>query len=140
VGSNRIVEGKAAFEGLERRQPACVGEDCNVEPRNELEMGTEACRLKTILGWAQIIERRSCEKVVWPIGLLGSRFRAFDCTCQEKPAYGHVAYAVEEVSKTVSKEAQNGTLCPGNERCSVIHWNRPKNAVMPCQVYLETHR
>jgi hypothetical protein len=67
-------------------------------------------------------------------------FVAFDCTCQEKLAYGHVAYAVQEVSKTASKEAQNGTLCPGNERCSVIHWNRPKNAVMPCQAYLETHR
>jgi hypothetical protein len=70
VESNRTIEGRAAFEGLERRQPACVGEDCNVEPRNELEMGTEACRLKTILGWAQIIERRLCEKVVQPIGLL----------------------------------------------------------------------
>jgi hypothetical protein len=70
VGSNRTVEGRAAFGGLERRQPACVGEDCDVEPRNELEMGTEACRLKTILGWAQIIERRLCEKVVQPIGLL----------------------------------------------------------------------
>ena len=43
---------RAAFERLERRQPACVGKDCNVEPRNELEMGTEACRLKMILGWA----------------------------------------------------------------------------------------
>jgi hypothetical protein len=27
-------------------------------------MGIEACRLKMILGWAQIIERRFCEKVV----------------------------------------------------------------------------
>jgi hypothetical protein len=70
VGSNRTVKGRAAFEELERRQPARVGEDCNVEPRNELEMGTEACRLKVILGWAQIIERRLCEKVVWPIGVL----------------------------------------------------------------------
>jgi hypothetical protein len=33
-------------------------------------MGIEACRLKMILGWAQIIERRFCEKVVWPIGVL----------------------------------------------------------------------
>jgi hypothetical protein len=57
VGSNCTVEGKAAFEGLERRQPACAGEDCNVEPRNELEMGTEACRLKMILGWTQKIEK-----------------------------------------------------------------------------------
>jgi hypothetical protein len=50
VGSNRIVKRKVAFKGLKRRQPACVSEDYNVEPRNELEMGTEACRLKTILG------------------------------------------------------------------------------------------
>jgi hypothetical protein len=27
VGSNRIVEGRAAFEGSQRRQPACGGED-----------------------------------------------------------------------------------------------------------------
>jgi hypothetical protein len=45
-------------------------------------------------------------------------FVAFDCTSQEKAAHGHVAYAVQEVSKTVSKGAQNGTLCPGNERCA----------------------
>jgi hypothetical protein len=70
VGSDRTVEGRAAFEGLERRQTACVGEDCNVEPRSELEMGTEACRLKVILRWAQIIERRLYEKVMWPIGVL----------------------------------------------------------------------
>ena len=38
---------------------------------------------------------------------------------QEKAAHGHVAYAVQEVSKTASKEAQNGTLCPGNERWPV---------------------
>jgi hypothetical protein len=42
VRSNRTGEGRAAFEGSERRQPACVGEDCNAEPRNELEMGIEA--------------------------------------------------------------------------------------------------
>jgi hypothetical protein len=36
----------------------------SVEPRNELEMGIEVCRWKMILGWAQIIERRLCEKVV----------------------------------------------------------------------------
>jgi hypothetical protein len=48
--SNRTVEGRAALAGLERRQPACVGEDCNVEPRNELEIGAEACRLKMIFG------------------------------------------------------------------------------------------
>jgi hypothetical protein len=61
---------RAAFKGLERQQPAYVGEDYNIKPRNELEMGTEACRLKIILGWAQIIKRRLCEKVVWPIGVL----------------------------------------------------------------------
>ena len=53
---------------LERRQPAYLGKDCNVEPRNELEMGREVRRLKMILGQAQIIERSLCEKVVWPIG------------------------------------------------------------------------
>src|ERR1700744_2251491 len=37
-----------------------------------------------------------------------------------KSAHGHVAYAVQEVSKTVSKGDQNGTLCPGNERCGVV--------------------
>jgi hypothetical protein len=46
-------------------------------------------------------------------------FVAFDCMSQEKAAHGHVAYAVQEVSKTASKGAQNGTLCPGNERCVV---------------------
>jgi hypothetical protein len=45
-------------------------ENGNVEPRNEPEMGTEVCMWKMILGWAQIIERRLCEKVVWPIGVL----------------------------------------------------------------------
>jgi hypothetical protein len=30
-----------------------------------------------------------------------------------------VVYAVQEVSKTVSKGAQNGSNCPGNERCAV---------------------
>jgi hypothetical protein len=33
-------------------------------------MGTEACRRKVILGWTQIMERRLCEKVVAPIGVL----------------------------------------------------------------------
>jgi hypothetical protein len=49
-----------------------------------------------------------------------SRGRAADFvgTSQEKAAHGHVAYAVQEVS-TASKGAQNGTLCPGNERCAV---------------------
>ena len=30
-----------------------------------------------------------------------------------------VVYAVQEVSKTASKGAQNGSYCPGNERCAV---------------------
>jgi hypothetical protein len=47
-------------------------------------------------------------------------FVAFDCTSQEKAAHGHVAYAVQEASKAASKGAQNGTLCPGNERSPVI--------------------
>jgi hypothetical protein len=34
-------------------------------------------------------------------------------------AHGHVAYAVQEVSKTASKGAQNGSHCPGNECCAV---------------------
>jgi hypothetical protein len=44
---------------------------------------------------------------------------AFDCTSQEKAAHGHVVYAVQEMSKTASKGAQNGSHCPGNERCAV---------------------
>ena len=40
---------------------------------------------------------------------------------------GHVAYAVQEVSKTASKEAQNGTLCPGNERCAVEFFAKKKS-------------
>jgi hypothetical protein len=44
---------------------------------------------------------------------------AFDCTSQEKAAHGHVVYVVQEVSKTASKGAQNGTYYPGNERCGV---------------------
>ena len=58
------------MRGYSGYSPACVGEDCDVEPRNEPEMGTEVYRWKMILGWAQIIERRLCEKVVWPIGVL----------------------------------------------------------------------
>jgi hypothetical protein len=42
VGSDCTVEGRATFEGLWRRQPACGGEDGNVEPRNDLEMVLEA--------------------------------------------------------------------------------------------------
>jgi hypothetical protein len=42
-----------------------------------------------------------------------------DCTSQEKAGPGHVAFAVSEVSKTASKGAQNGSYCPGNERCGV---------------------
>jgi hypothetical protein len=42
VGSDCAVEGRATFEGLWRRQPACVGEDGNVEPRNDLETVPEA--------------------------------------------------------------------------------------------------
>jgi hypothetical protein len=35
---------------VEVRTKAKRGKDGNVEPRNELEMGTEACRWKMILG------------------------------------------------------------------------------------------
>ena len=49
VGSNRVVEGRAALEGLWQWQPACGGkdggqksEDGSVEPRNDLEIGPEA--------------------------------------------------------------------------------------------------
>jgi hypothetical protein len=41
---------------------------CRAE--NEPEMGTEVCGGRMILWWAQIIERRLCENVVWPIGVL----------------------------------------------------------------------
>jgi hypothetical protein len=51
VGSNRIVEGRRRLRGysdgsppVEVRTKAKRGEDGNVEPRNKLEMGTEACR------------------------------------------------------------------------------------------------
>ena len=33
-----------------------------------------------------------------------------------------VVYAVQEVSKTASKGAQNGSHCPGNEGCAVESW------------------
>ena len=46
-------------------------------------------------------------------------FVAFDCTCQAKAAHGHVVHGVQEVSKTASKGAENGSQCPGNERCEV---------------------
>ena len=46
-------------------------------------------------------------------------FVAFDCTSQEPAARGHVAYVVQKSSKTASKGAQNGSQCPGNERCGV---------------------
>jgi hypothetical protein len=41
---------------------------CRAE--NEPEMGTEVYRWKIILRWAQIIERRLYENVMWPIGVL----------------------------------------------------------------------
>jgi hypothetical protein len=58
-------------------------------------------------------------------GLLGGGGRGqqiswhLTARAKEKAAHGHVAYAVQEVSKTASKGAQNGTLCPRNERCAV---------------------
>jgi hypothetical protein len=64
------IEQARASRARDGRQPAYVGEDCNIKPRNELEIGTEACRLRMILEWAQIIKRRLCEKVVWPISVL----------------------------------------------------------------------
>ena len=42
-----------------------------------------------------------------------------DCTNQEKAAHGHVVYAMQEMSQTASKAAQNGSHCPENERCAV---------------------
>jgi hypothetical protein len=33
-------------------------------------MGTETCREKMVFEWAQITDRRLCEKVVWLIGVL----------------------------------------------------------------------
>jgi hypothetical protein len=67
---------------------------------------------EAILGLQRVVkERVGCEE--------GSQISwHFDCTSQEKAAHGHVTYAVQEVSKTASKGVQNGTLCPGNERCA----------------------
>jgi hypothetical protein len=44
---------------------------------------------------------------------------AIDCERQEAAAHGHVLDGVQEVSKTASKGAENGSQCPGNERCEV---------------------
>jgi hypothetical protein len=43
--------------------------------------------------------------------------------CQEKVADNHVSYAVQEGSKTASKEAQNGPLVPEMSvvRYGIIH-------------------
>jgi hypothetical protein len=38
---------------------------------------------------------------------------------KKKAAHGPVGYAVQEVSKTASKGAKNGTFCSGNDRCAV---------------------
>jgi hypothetical protein len=46
-------------------------------------------------------------------------FVAIDCERQEAAAHGHVLDGVQEVSKTASKGAENGSQCPGNERCEV---------------------
>jgi hypothetical protein len=62
--------------------------------------------------WAKVVKER--------VGRgRAADFVAFDCASQEKAAHGHVVYAVQEVSKTASKGAQNGSYCPGNERCEV---------------------
>ena len=53
-------------------------------------------------------------------GRSAADFVAFDCKSQEKAAHGHVVYAVQVVSKTASKGLQNGSHCPGNERCGVL--------------------
>jgi hypothetical protein len=45
---------------------------------------------------------------------------AFDCTSLEPAAHGHAAYGMQKSSKTASKEAQNGSQCPGNEGCEVV--------------------
>jgi len=49
------------------------------------------------------------------VGGRAADFVAFD----QKPAHGHVVSAVQEVFKTASKGGQNGSHCPGNERCEV---------------------
>ena len=54
------------------------------------------------------------------MGKRAADFVAFDCTCQAKAAHGHVVHRLQEVSKTASKGAENGSQCPGNERCEVI--------------------
>jgi hypothetical protein len=45
-----------------------------------------------------------------------AEFVAFDCTSQEKAAHGP---RWQEVFKTASKDAQNGSYYPGNEHCGV---------------------
>ena len=47
----------------------------------------------------------------------GSRFRGIRLHLPSKVAHGHVVHGVQEVSKTASKGAKNGSQCPGNERC-----------------------
>jgi hypothetical protein len=49
----------------------------------------------------------------------GADFMVFDCTSQDPTAHGPIAYRVQKSSKTASKGAQNGSICPGNERCPV---------------------
>jgi hypothetical protein len=76
VGSNRIVGGEWRLRGyiddsplVEMRMKTKEGErECRTEKRAGNE--TEVYRLKMILRWAQIIERRLCEKVMWAIGVL----------------------------------------------------------------------
>ena len=46
-------------------------------------------------------------------------FVAFDCTSQEKAAHGHVAYAVQEASKTASKGLKTAHFVP-EMRCAQI--------------------
>jgi hypothetical protein len=50
---------------------------------------------------------------------------AFDCTSQETGAHGHIVHGVQESSKPASKGAQNGSYCPGNERCAVVSQHSP---------------
>jgi hypothetical protein len=57
--------------------------------------------------------------VVILLGQNHARFREL------KAPYGHVACAVQEVSNTASKGAQNSSYCPRNECCAVELRTKP---------------
>jgi hypothetical protein len=68
-----------------------------------------------ILGLQKVVKVRAG----WGRRGRAANFVAFNCTSQEKAAHGHVVYAVQEGVENGVKGAQNGSYCPGNERCAV---------------------